>query len=203
MQKCQEISARLCKSGPVSDAGGDKATILQNHGEIKEQQSLTLTGTRCCFLCSGVFGCLARPDVSPLPLPSCCCVLCKSKVRPPGPAAHPLPPARPHSFGPLLTSQKTGIFRKKISPARKYFNLAHWARQHWLLRSLGTFVSERFPDRSSRRRNKCDLPEISPRVSPPPPKQNSQQLSTALGLTVGECQRDFAKKSRGKVRSCL
>ena len=98
MQKWQ--GAKLCKSGPVSDAIGDKAVILQNHGEIKEQQSLTLTGTRCCFLCSGVFGCLARPDVSPLPLLSCCCVLCKSKVRPPGPAAHPLPPARPHSFGP-------------------------------------------------------------------------------------------------------
>ena len=104
---------------------------------------------------------------------------------------------------------KTGIFRKKISPARKYFNLAHWARQHWFkLRSLGTFVSERFPDKSSRRRNKCDLPEISPRVSPPPPKQNSQQLSTALGLTVGECQRDFAKKKSREseklfVRRCL
>ena len=202
MQKCQEINARLCKSGPVSDAGGDKATILQNHGEIKEQQSLTLTGTRCCFLCSGVFGCLARPDVSPLPLPSCCCVLCKSKVRPPGPAAHPLPPARPHSFGPLLTSQKREFSGRKFLPPGS-ISILHIGRASIGLRSLGTFVSERFLDRSSRRRNKCDLPEISPRVSPPPPKQNSQQLSTALGLTVGECQRDFAKKSRGKVRSCL
>ena len=202
MQKCQEINARLCKSGPVSDASGDKATILQNHGEIKEQQSLTLTGTRCCFLCSGVFGCLARPDVSPLPLPSCCCVLCKSKVRPPGPAAHPLPPARPHSFGPLLTSQKREFSGRKFLPPGSV-SILHIGRASIGLRSLGTFVSERFLDRSSRRRNKCDLPEISPRVSPPPPKQNSQQLSTALGLTVGECQRDFAKKSRGKVRSCL
>ena len=110
-------SGKKCvKSGPVSDAIGDKAAILQNHGEIKEQQSLTLTGTRCCFLCSGVFGCLARPDVSPLPLPSCCCVLCKSKVRPPGPAAHPLPPARPHSFGPLLTSQKREFSGRKFLP---------------------------------------------------------------------------------------
>ena len=71
MQKWQEIRAKLCKSGPEPDAIGYSVAgeILQNHGEIKEQQSLTLTGTRwqscgCCFLCSGGFGCLARAGVS-------------------------------------------------------------------------------------------------------------------------------------------
>ena len=182
---------------------------MQNHGEIKEQQSLTLTGTRwqscgCCFLCSGGFGCLARAAVSshPLLLLSCCCVLCKSKVRPPGPAAHPLPPARPHSFGPPHFPKNWDFPEENFSRPEVFQSctLGVAALVTAQFGDLCLCQSARFLD--SRRRKNCGLPEISPRVSPLPSKQNSQQLSTAPGLTVWECQHDFAK-SRGKVRSCL
>ena len=133
---------------------------------------------------------------------SCCCVLCKSKVRPPGPAAHPLPPARPHSFGPPHFPKNWDFPEENFSRPEVFQSctLGVAALVTAQFGDLCLCQSARFLD--SRRRKNCGLPEISPRVSPLPSKQNSQQLSTALGLTIQECQHDFAK-SRGKVRSCL
>ena len=177
----------LCKCVmSVYDAIGSRSTgeILPNHGEIKEQQRawpwLGPGGkvAAAAFSAPGVFGAGRR-------LARCCCccwVAVASSLQVQGQAARPCcctpTPTRPAALfrAPSpRTSQKTGIFRKKISLARKYFfNLAFWVWRYWVLRSLGTFVSisqwVRFLDR---RRKKCGLPEISPRVSPLPSKQNS------------------------------
>ena len=84
------------------------------------------------LLLSLLRGFLARADVSPAAAAAAELLLrplCKSKVRPPGPAAaHPLPPARPHSFGPPPPAlpKKRGFSGRKFLLPGSIFSILHF-----------------------------------------------------------------------------